>query len=105
MAEMSKRITRHDTEGTCSRQITIRLKDGVIEDVRFEGGCTGNLQGVAALVRGRKADEVAVLLAGIQCRNGTSCPDQLAQALRSGASAVKVAKRQAASKSKRAPRR
>lgn len=78
------RTIRHTTEGTCSKGITIRLEDGVIMDVRFEGGCTGNLQGVAALARGRKAEEVAAMLEGIQCRNGTSCPDQLAQALRGG---------------------
>ena len=48
----------------------------------FEGGCPGNTQGVAALVRGMKAEEVIARCQGIQCRNGTSCPDQLARALR-----------------------
>ena len=49
----------------------------------FVGGCTGNTQGVARLVVGRKVKDVIAMLKGIQCRNGTSCPDQLAQALES----------------------
>lgn len=78
---------RYQTQGTCSRQIVIRLDDDVIREVEFVGGCTGNLQGLAALVKGRKAGEVAALLADIQCRNGTSCPDQLARALKQVAQA------------------
>ena len=73
----------YKTRGTCSRSIHITLSDdGVIESCSFEGGCPGNTQGVAALVRGMKAEEVIARCQGIQCRNGTSCPDQLAQALK-----------------------
>ena len=68
-------------KGVCSRQIDIVVEDGVIQSVKFTGGCPGNTQGVAALVRGMKAEEVIARCQGIQCRNGTSCPDQLAQAL------------------------
>ena len=75
-------MTRHisyPTLGTCSRQIDIELEDGIIRSVTFTGGCHGNTQGIAALVR---ADAIA-RLEGIDCRGkGTSCPDQLAKALR-----------------------
>ena len=71
----------YKTKGTCSREIDIEVKDNVIESVRFVGGCTGNTQGVARLAEGRNIDEVIALLKGIQCRGGTSCPDQLARAL------------------------
>lgn len=68
--------------GTCSRLIEIEVNNGVVEDLRVTGGCNGNLQGIAALCRGRKADEVAATLRGIRCGNKlTSCPDQIAQAL------------------------
>ena len=53
----------------------------MIENVQFIGGCTGNTQGVARLVKGMKVDEVISRLKGIQCRAGTSCPDQLSRAL------------------------
>lgn len=71
------------TRGTCSRAIEITLDDdNVITACRFVGGCMGNTQGVAALVVGKKAEDVIALLKGIQCgTKGTSCPDQLAQAL------------------------
>lgn len=71
------------TRGTCSRAIEITLDDdNVITACRFIGGCMGNTQGVAALVVGKKAEDVIALLKGIQCgTKGTSCPDQLAQAL------------------------
>lgn len=73
----------YKTHGTCSRQITIDINDDeTIGNVSFLGGCNGNLQGIAALVRGRKIDEVIALLKGIDCNmRGTSCPDQLANAL------------------------
>ncbi|WP_418983417.1 TIGR03905 family TSCPD domain-containing protein [Alistipes sp.] len=79
---MIRKIT-HTCAGTCSRQIDIFLEDGVIRDVRFTGGCHGNTQGVAALVRGMRADEAVARLEGIDCHGkGTSCPDQLARALK-----------------------
>ncbi len=69
------------TKGTCSSQILIEMNGEIIEKVQFVGGCTGNTQGVARLAEGRRIDEVIDLLKGIQCRGGTSCPDQLARAL------------------------
>ncbi len=71
----------HKNVGTCSRCVNFDIHDGVVTDCSFEGGCHGNVQAVARLVKGRKVDEVIDTLKGIQCRNGTSCPDQLAQAL------------------------
>lgn len=81
---MNKIVSYVPQGGVCSRLMEIELSpDGVVESVKFTGGCAGNTQGVAALVRGRKADEVIALLEGIDCRGkGTSCPDQLARALR-----------------------
>ena len=68
--------------GVCSRAIEIELDDGIIRSVHFQGGCSGNTQGVAALVRGMRAEEAIERLSGIQCGpRGTSCPDQLARAL------------------------
>ena len=69
------------TTGTCSRAINYEVENGVVTKCEFVGGCTGNTQGVARLVIGRKVEEVIALLKGISCRNGTSCPDQLARAL------------------------
>lgn len=73
---------QYKTHGTCSRIIEYDIVDGILKNVRFIGGCSGNLQGIAKLVEGRKVDEVITLLSGINCRNGTSCPDQLATALK-----------------------
>ena len=70
--------------GVCSREITIDVNeaDETINSVSFLGGCHGNLQGIAALVKGKKMDEVIETLKGIDCNDkGTSCPDQLACAL------------------------
>ena len=74
---------KYRTHGTCSREITIDINDDeTIESVSFLGGCNGNLQGIGALVKGRKIDEVIDTLKGIDCNfKGTSCPDQLARAL------------------------
>lgn len=72
----------YTTHGTCSRQITFEV-DGQnkIHNVQFIGGCKGNTQGVARLAEGRDLDELEGILKGVQCRNGTSCPDQLALAI------------------------
>ena len=71
------------TKGTCSSSIEIEVKDGIIENVQFVGGCNGNLKGIAALVKGMKAEEAVEKLEGIRCgMKATSCPDQLAQALK-----------------------
>ncbi len=71
------------TRGVCTRQIVVELtEDGVIEDIRFIGGCSGNTQGVAALAVGQKAETVIPKLAEIRCGDRlTSCPAQLAIAL------------------------
>ncbi len=73
---------RYQTKGTCSTAIDIEVNDGIIESVKFTGGCNGNLQGICALVKGMKAEEAISKLKGIRCGfKNTSCPDQLAQAL------------------------
>lgn len=72
---------RYKTHGTCSQQILIETDGDVISSVEFVGGCAGNTQGVASLVKGMNIDEVIGRLKGIQCRAGTSCPDQLVRAL------------------------
>ena len=69
------------TQGTCARAINYEVVDGVVTACKIVGGCPGNTQGVAKLVVGRKVEDVIAMLKGIQCRNGTSCPDQLARAL------------------------
>lgn len=71
------------TNGTCSRLIDIEMEDGRIAEVKFTGGCNGNLKGLAALVKGSTPAEVIERLEGIECgTKGTSCPDQLAKALK-----------------------
>ena len=72
----------YKTSGTCSSRINIEVENDVIKRVEFVDGCRGNTQGVSRLAEGRKIDEVIPLLEGIQCRGGTSCPDQLAKALK-----------------------
>ena len=75
---------KYKTQGTCSQEIEIELKDGVIDSVNFTGGCNGNLKGIGALVKGMKPEDVIARLEGIQCgMKPTSCPDQLARALES----------------------
>lgn len=70
------------TSGVCSRYIEVTVEDGVVKNVQFYGGCSGNTQGVAALVKGMKVDDAISRLKGIDCGGrGTSCPDQLALAL------------------------
>lgn len=72
----------YKTKGTCSTMIDVELKDGVIDSVKFTGGCNGNLQGISALVKGMKPEEAISRLKGIRCGfKSTSCPDQLAHAL------------------------
>lgn len=68
--------------GVCSRKITFDLEDGIVRNVRFEGGCNGNTQGLARLAEGMPARELVQRLTGIRCGlKDTSCPDQLAQAV------------------------
>ena len=73
----------YSTKGTCSRQILFDVDaDNKMHNVRFIGGCGGNLQGIARLVEGKDIDEIATTLAGIRCKGNTSCPDQLSQAIK-----------------------
>ncbi len=74
---------QYKTRGTCASYINVELDGDVITDVAFTGGCNGNLQGVSRLVVGRTVDEVEELLSGLRCgMKQTSCPDQLAKAVR-----------------------
>ena len=70
------------TQGVCSRTIYLDVEDGIVKDVEFIGGCNGNLQGIAALVKGMRTEDVIEKIQGIRCgMKGTSCPDQLSKAL------------------------
>lgn len=71
-------------QGVCSQSIDIQVTDGVIDSVKFTGGCNGNLQGISSLVKGMHVEEAISRLKGIRCGfKSTSCPDQLARALES----------------------
>ena len=71
-------------KGVCSRKMTIQLEDGIIRSVQVLDGCSGNLQGISRMVEGMSAAEAVRRLEGIRCgAKSTSCPDQLAQALKS----------------------
>jgi uncharacterized protein (TIGR03905 family) len=73
----------YNTKSVCSRRINIEIDGDRIASVKFEGGCSGNTQGVSALVAGMKIDEAIARLEGIKCGfKPTSCPDQLACALK-----------------------
>ncbi len=72
----------YKTRGTCAREISFEMENGIVKNVSFNGGCNGNLKGIAALVEGKKAEEIVPLIKGIKCGfKSTSCPDQLALAL------------------------
>lgn len=76
------RIVYAQPQGVCSRQIGIAVEGDTIKEVAFMGGCSGNTQGVAALISGMKVAEAAGRIRGISCGGkGTSCPDQLAKVL------------------------
>ena len=78
--------------GVCSHSISFTISEkGVVHDVAFDGGCHGNGQGISKLAEGRKASEIIEVLQGIHCeRKGTSCPDQLAQALKAYATCIEL---------------
>ena len=77
------KTVNYTPKGVCSRQIQFKLDGDVVRDVKYTGGCNGNLQGISKLVEGMKIDEVIETLEGIDCNGkGTSCPDQLAKALK-----------------------
>ena len=72
----------YSPKGTCSRQILFDVdSDNKMHNVRFIGGCSGNLQGISRLVEGKDINEVESLLSGVRCKGNTSCPDQLAKAI------------------------
>ncbi len=72
----------YKTSGVCSRSIDIEIENNIITSAKYTGGCSGNTQGVAALVVGMSVDEAIARLSGIKCGfKTTSCPDQLAKAL------------------------
>ena len=73
----------YKTHGVCSQEIHFELDGDIVKDVEFIGGCSGNTQGIASLVKGMKVSDVIARLEGIRCGfRPTSCPDQLAQALK-----------------------
>ena len=74
---------QYSTRGTCSREILFEIEDGKLKNVQYIGGCNGNLKGIGALVEGMNAEDVIARLEGTTCGGkSTSCPDQLAQALK-----------------------
>lgn len=76
-------MNTYKTQGVCSSEIDFEIEDNIIKFVRFVGGCSGNTQGVAALIAGMNIDDAINRLEGIKCGfRPTSCPDQLAKALR-----------------------
>lgn len=73
---------QYTPRGVCSRRMTFEIENGIVTDLKVEGGCNGNLKGIASLVKGLPVKEVIERLSGINCGGkGTSCPDQIAQAL------------------------
>ncbi len=81
---------QYRTKGTCSTMIEVELDGNIVKNVKFTGGCNGNLQGVSRLVAGRTVDEVESTLSGIRCGfKPTSCPDQLSKAVREAYNAQK----------------
>ncbi len=78
----------YKTKGTCSQMISFEIEDNKVKNVSFLGGCNGNLKGIAALVEGMDMDEVIARVEGVKCgMKATSCPDQLAQALKAAKNA------------------
>ena len=76
-------VFNYKTKGTCSREIVFEIENNKIQNVTFIGGCNGNLKGIGALVEGMDIDDVIARVEGIKCgMKSTSCPDQLAQALK-----------------------
>ena len=73
----------YKTKGTCSQRIFFEVEEGKVKNVQFVGGCNGNLKGIAALVEGMDVADVIARVEGIHCgMKSTSCPDQLAKALK-----------------------
>ncbi len=75
---------QYTPRGVCSKQMEVDVEDGVIQAVRVMGGCNGNLKGIASLLKGMEVEDAIARMEGIRCgMKSTSCPDQLAQALKS----------------------
>ncbi len=75
---------QYRTRGVCSRNITFDIENGTVINVKFDGGCSGNTQGISRLIEGMSVEEAIRRLEGIRCGfKDTSCPDQLAKALKS----------------------
>ena len=73
---------QYSTQKTCCKMMYVQIDNGVIQDVEFMGGCSGNLQGIKSLIKGMSIEDVVAKLKGIDCNGkGTSCPDQLATCL------------------------
>ena len=80
-------LMTYKTKGVCSSNIEFEVEDGIVKKVAFIGGCNGNTKGISALVEGMKVEDVIARLEGIRCgMKNTSCPDQLAKALKESTS-------------------
>ena len=74
---------RYYTKGVCSKSILLNIENDILKDIVFEGGCSGNLIGIKHLIEGKSINEIIKEFEGIPCKNrGTSCPDQIAKALK-----------------------
>ncbi|KEI91376.1 TIGR03905 family TSCPD domain-containing protein [Clostridium botulinum] len=71
----------YKTEGVCAEEVSFDIIDGIIRNVKFVGGCKGNIHGVENLAEGMQAEEVILRLKGIDCHGGQSCPNELAKAV------------------------
>lgn len=79
----------YKTKGTCSQQIIFEIEEGKVHNVQFIGGCNGNLKGICSLIEGMDVDEIISRIDGIHCgMKATSCPDQLAQALKEAKASI-----------------
>ena len=76
-------VFNYTTQGTCSTSIEIEVENDVVKEVRYTGGCNGNLKGISALVKGMKVEDVITRLEGIRCGNKATSADELCKALRS----------------------
>lgn len=83
---------QYRNQGVCSRGVTFEIDNGILHNVRFDGGCNGNTQGISALVEGMSAQDAVARLCGIKCGfKDTSCPDQLAKAVKDAMDKVDLA--------------
>ena len=74
-------MNTYTTQGVCAQEITFDVQEGRLKEVKFHGGCRGNLQAISVLLENMPVEDVIAKLRGNLCKNGTSCADQLAQAL------------------------